>query len=831
MTILADIERKSNDMKRLSALLPRLAGRRASFKIGVVATLAIAVAANVAVLGNLGVMFGKVVPGAGHQNLVEPYFQALDYKAMPASQMGIFRRVYDHLATSLKGRAESATYQMRGSSVQLTDTSHPLRFPYLRVTPSLGTVLGVHVIAGRMLSAADMKTGARPVMLVSEQFANAHFHTAADAVGQSLEMNGVHYRIIGVLPAKLQFPDRSAAHGYRMMGWVPFPPEAARKSANFEFGMHALVRPSKGLSNAGLRRALQNAYSEAQPDYSPSMWNFVDQMHLVPRVAPLAQREFGPLLTQLELLELAALLLLLLVLANLTGLATADALAQRHETATRAALGAGIPRLYLQRLRELIGLGAIGWLLGIGLGWLGSRALAVTIGQAGASVTLSPPVLGLSLAIVFLVCALLSGLGMRRLLKTSELPTDLMSGGHTTGGRGLVRTLRALIALQLAASIVLLVMAGHLQVNVFSLTHDNLGFDLHRRTFISVFVPGNEGDRTEAQFKVWVKKARAFDKRLLARLNNLPGIKSAAILSVAPFSGSSNTSQAGLQPHARKTQRIINVQAISRHIVDALGLQILSGDISPLFHNPAHTVLLDKSAAQQFWPGSTMENDVGRHIYLGGDYLRVVAIVASLHMKAYGSIGGTVFLPFSASSHLGGPQNFIIHSTLPHQLLRKQVARLIKHFNPQAQLEHSLSAAALVASAYAGRARMGRVFGALAVVALFIAAVGLFALLAYRSLVRRPEFAIRGALGATPGRLVGLVAFEAFALWIVGCVIGVPAAYALSLILDSQLPKLGLPAAWVAVAVALGLGITSLIAAAGPARRAARTNPITNLQA
>lgn len=817
-------------MKRLPALLPRLAGRRASFKIGVVATLAIAVAANVAVLSNLGVMFGRVVPGGAHQHLVEPYIKALGLKAVPPSEVGIFRPAYDQLQKDIGNRGQVALYKFTGGKLQLGNSA-PVRFPYLAVTPSLAAVLGIQVSAGRALTRADMKPGATPVVLVSAQFAKAHFGSVDAAVGKTLKLGGTVRRIVGVLPAALRFPGGRITHTYSFEAWAPFPPEPAGPASDMNFDTYALVHPGPGLSDQALHTALVQAYHDALPHYTADARRRMRMAELTPEVASLARREYGDLITRLQLLELAAVLLFLLVLANLGGLTTADALAQRHEMATRAALGAGARRLYLQRLRELAGLGLVGWAIGIGLGWVGSHALAATVGRAGTIAAWSLPVLGISLTVVLLVAALLSGVGLRRLLRPSALPADLMSGGHATGGRGLVRTLRALIVIQLAASAVLLAIAGHLHGNVFSLMHDKLGFDPDSRTFVSISLPGSYGHQTEAQYEAYVHKIRVFDKDLLRELNGLPGIADAAVLSAAPFAGASSTTNSSLQPWGKGPQHVLNIQTVSKRIVAALGLHMQAGNITRLFDGTGHSVMIDATAAGHFWPGSTPGEDIGRHFYLDGTDVRVVAVVSPLRMKAYGSVGDTAFSPLASSRHLsGGPPELVVHGTVPGSALRKQIADAIKEINPQARMERFQPATALIASAYAGRARMGRVFGALAVVAVLIAAVGLFALLAYRSLVRRPEFAIRGALGATPGRLVGHVISEAFALWAVGCVIGVPAAYALSMFLDSRLPKLGLPAAWVAAAVVLGLGVTSLMAAAGPAHRAARANPITHLQ-
>lgn len=814
-------------MKRFApvSFLPKLGGRRASFKIGVVATLAIAVAANIAVLGNLGVLFGQVVPGAVHQNLYEPYFQALDYKAMPASQMGIFRPAYDRLAVSLKGRGETALYQERGAMLSGSASGAPIRFVYLGVTPSLAQVLGVQAVAGRMLDAADSKQGAEPVVVVSARFARARFGDAKSALNRILKFRGKNRRIVGVLPAALDFPP-----GQDTAAWVPFPPEAPGKSGDIEFGMHALVRPAPGLSTRAIRAALDRAYRQSLSDYNPGMLNFIEPMHLVPRVATLAQREYGSVLTQLQLLELAALLLLVLVLANLTGLATADALARRHELATRAALGAGAFRLFSERARELGLLGLLGWGAGVGLGWLAGRGLAATVGQAGESVALSVPVLLLTLCAVLVVTTLLAAAGVRRLRTPRALTNDLMAGGHATAGRGLVRTLRALIVLQLAASAILLVTAGHLRANVFSLTHGDLGFASAQRVFFRVSLPGSEGNQTEAQYQAYVKQAQAFDNRFLERLNKSTGIRSASLITVVPFSGGSATTTAGLTPSSKESQQIINEQIVSKHAVRALGLHVLAGNPDAIFVNSSRAILLDATAAKRVWPDAPVAAVVGRQIYIGSNALHVAAVVAPLRMKPYGSIGGTVFRSFEPSSGLsGGPQGFVVHGALPSQALRKELADLVTQTNPQAKLRDFHSADELIAQAYTARSQLGRVFGALAVIAMLIAAVGLFALLAYRSLVRRPEFAIRGALGATPGRLFGSVFMEAIVLWGIGCVIGVPAAYGLSVFLASNLPELGLPTAWVAAAVAVGLGLIALAAAFVPARRAADIDLAGNL--
>lgn len=805
-----------------------ISSRRLPFKLGVIATLAIAIGANIAVLGNLGVLFGPVVPGAMHRDLIEPYFRASNFKALSSSQLGMFRPIYDGFTRRLQGRADTALYHLGDGEIS-HNGANPQHMVYLSVTPSLAQVLGVQLIAGRMLNADDSLPGAAPVIVISENLADTQFGGPHAALGQMLTMSGKAYRIVGVLPAKLAFPSGDLSQGPAIDAWLPFPPETTGSVGNINFNTHALIYPLGPLSSGTLLSALADAYREALPRYNSGMRGFIQGMDLHPQMTSLAEREYGPVLANLAMLEVAAVLLLLLVLANLSGLATTDALARRQEFATRTALGAGPLRLFAGRVRELLALGFIGWVIGIGLGWLGSHALTATVGQAGGSVVFSAPVLLATLGAVIVIALLLSLTGMRRLRAPGAIAIDISSSQHSTGGRALARTLRALVIVQLVASLILLVTTAHLQANVFSLKHGDFGFTPTQRTFLRVGLPGSNGDQTEVQHEAFVKQAYVFDQTLLARTQALPGVKASAILSLSPFSESVRTGDIRSAPGAKP--QLINIQTVSRDIVPALGLRVLAGNSADIFNGSESALLLDESAARAVWPEIPNTQAVGRDIYIDGKPWRVAAVVKPLRMRPYGSIGGTMFMPMSKPSSLsGGPQRFVVNSTLAPQTLRAELTNIVHQINPQANISGYYTGDQLIEQAYATRDRLTQIFGLLASVTLVIAVVGLFALLAYRALVRRPEFAIRGALGATPARLFTYVLAEAAVLWFFGCMIGLPLAYMLSSELAVRLPALGLIAPWISAAVALALGMAAMAAALVPALRVSHTALAQNLK-
>lgn len=806
-----------------------LRGQRLPFKLGVIATLAIAIGANIAVLGNLGVFFGPVVPGATHQNLIEPWLQPMQFKALSPSSMGVSRPVYDALAAKLQGRAETALFWSLGGTLTRTNGDSK-QLAYIRTTPSLAEVLGVNVIAGRMLQASDSLPGAAPVIVVSENFARAQFGSANSAVGRMLTLNGKATEVVGVLPAALNFPSGSLMENHTSQAWLPLPPEQTGQLSNIQFNMHALVHPLGSLPPGALQAMLADAYQQSLARYNAGMREFIISADMHARVTTLVEREYGPVLSRLQVLGIAAVLLLLLVLANLAGLATADALARRQEFATRMALGAGPLRLFTGRVRELMGLGAAGWVIGIGLGWLGSRALAGMVGQAGSSAVFSAPVLLATIGAVIVIVLLLALSGLTRLRGSGAVASDLTATSHSTGGRRMVRTLRALVILQLAASLILLATAAHLQANVFGLKHNDLGFTPAQRSFFSVELPGSFSNQTEAEYQAYVKTAKQFDRELVARAAAIVGVQQISTIQAVPFANSAETTNITTRPGGKSV--LINTQAVSRDIVAALGLRVLVGDPAPVFApGTASGVLLDENAVQTLWPGSSDSQAVGRDIYMDGKPWRVAAVLQPLRMRPYGSIGASMFTPLSQASALsGGPQSFVVHSALPAQPLHSALETLVRQINPQAKILEFNSASKLIAKAYSGRDRLSQIFGLVALVTLVIAAVGMFALLAYRALMRKPEFAIRGALGATPARLFAYVLVEAVALWMVACLIGLPLAYLLSTELAGHLPALGSIAPWLAAAVALALGAAALVSAVIPALRVSRIELAQNLK-
>lgn len=810
-----------------------LRARRLTFKLGVIATLAIAIGANIAVLGNLGVLFGQVIPGARHQNIYQAYFSSssLGRAVGQLGNLGVPPPFYARFAKAVAARAVTTLYEPGSGDLRNESGSAPEQLNYLTVTPSFLQVIGVQPVAGRDFDRSDVEAGAAPVIMISARVARARFGSASAAIGKLVTLAGTTRRVIAVLPDALVFPAVSPA-----AAWIPFPPlpAAPPMQVYLDFNAETLVRMNGTPDQAAIASALQDALIETLPSVPKGASGMLSQQRLSAQVSTLAQQEFAGVRAPLQLLEFAAAILLILICANLMGLAISDALARRHEFATCVALGAPPLRLYTERLRELLPLTLAGWAIGVALGWAGSRALKTVVGQAGTPMALSLTVLLVTLGAACAVALLLALAGTRRARGSGHMLTDLSSGPRASSSRKVTAELRLLVVVQLVASLALLLTTANLQANVYNLRHENLGFTVEHRTFITISRDNGAQSRsnpTSMQLAEGAKKTAAFNRKLIDRLEATPGIASVASLSSAPPLG--HGTMLGISPSQTGKSQFLIVQEVSRDIVPALGLHTLAGDPAAAFLSQGDAVFIDSAAALRLWPHASPASDVGKTLYTGNagtGKARVSAVVSALKMLPYHSPTGTVFVS-PELLQLGIAMNlFVVQSALPRALLRSTVATQLAKLDPNARLTSFSPATQVVGQAYAARRHLTQVFATVTLVTILITAVGLFALLTYRTLVRRPEFAIRGALGATPARLFRSVALEAGLLWLVGCVIGIPLAYVLSAQLATHLPKLGVLASWLAALMAVALGIAAMTAALLPALCASRTELAQNLK-
>ncbi len=527
------------------------------------------------------------------------------------------------------------------------------------------------------------------------------------------------------------------------------------------------------------------------------------------RLIPLSDVVVGPRTRSMVRMVAAAVALLwLLACANVAGLQAARSIARKNEMKTRRALGASVGRLFGQVLTESLVLAAAGTAVGLGLALFAVQALQSFAGESFprmAEVRIGGPIVGIALAIMAasaLLFTIFSGhshaLQVNREISRRERGRD------------------ALIVAQVALASVLLLGAGLLLHSFLRLQNVDTGFDPDRLLAVHVSLPGPSYTN---QRKV------AFFRNVLQQVSGLGEVEAAAATNIPPFSGDSTANRFRLDGEATSGEfHAAAWRAVSPGFFRTLGVALKRGrlftdrdtDGSP------EVVILTESMARKFWPG---QDPVGRRLLWGksGSPKTIVGIVGDLRDVALDAAPQpTMFRPFAQLAD--SPMTLVIRTKNDSVAATADVRRTIQAVDRDAAIDFQTLRSAMSRTLLGSRASLFSVV-AFAVLAMVIAAFGLYGLISYRVNQRQPEIGMRLALGASPGHVLWSVQRRCLALVGSGLAIGLPAGFALSTLMSSLLyeTRPAQPSAYAMVVMVFAA--VGAAASYGPARRAALMDP------
>ncbi|PYR73447.1 MAG: ABC transporter permease [Acidobacteria bacterium] len=550
-------------------------------------------------------------------------------------------------------------------------------------------------------------------------------------------------------------------------------------------------------------------------------------------VEPVADVVFGPVRTPLYVLFGAVGLVLLVACANVAGLVLARGTGRTREVAVRAALGASEWRIVRLFLAEgvLLSLGAT--LLGCGLAYLGVRAL---LGLAPADIPrlsdvgLDTSVLGatalLSIAVAFVV-GLIPVLQARRFDLNGVLKTE---GTRASEGRGRRHTREALIVAELALSVMLVSEAGLVIRSFSNLLRVDPGFHAGGILKAEYNLPAT---RYPSDFRVWpdFKEQHAFIRALLSRVATLPGVQSAAIAGNHPLDpGFTNSfSVVGREAEAR-TWPEISIRLVTPGYFRTMGVGLARGRLLEDGDTTrgAPVVVVNEAAAARFFPD---RDAIGARLRFWGTSRTIVGIVAN--EKFQGLTKGApiaVYTPMTQTPSAIGAGVLLVRTDADPEALASPVRRVIREIDPELAV-FGVEPFVRTVSRSIGQQRFTMiVLAVFAAVALLLAAIGVHAMFSYAVLRRRREIGIRLALGAAPSAVWRLVVLQGLTLAVIGTVLGVAGALAVSRLVATLLFGVTARDPFTFAAVAALLLIVAGAATLGPARRAARVDPLVVLR-
>ena len=727
---------------------------------------------------------------------------------------------------------DAAIFAQLGVSVS-PNGDHPRLVGAVVASPNLFHLLGVQPMLGRSFVKADADHGAVEVVLLSYAGWQTLFGADPKAVGQRLRIGGHPATIIGVMPPEMRFPQialaqkiafqETARNAMLFEPLVPSERDLKADMGGFNYKAIARLKPGVTLAQAIAELdALQNSYTISA--HLP----FPFGIALTPLTRDVASGVSGAL----WLLFAAVGAVLLIACVNLANLQMARAVNAERETAVRAALGASKTQLVWSRLTESVLLALVGGAAGTGLAFAGVRLLLALVPAAVPrldEVRVNTPVLlfaaGISVvaAIAFGIMPALKSL---RVHPQAALQANSTRTANTQEGR---RTRNAMVATQVACTVVLLIVTSLVLRSFSNLMRQNCGFDSSHITVaqVDLFTPQYDVEGAKGSA---IRLALA--DRTLTALGQLPGVQSVAVTSVTPLTGETWVDNLFRPDHplpAGKEPRI-NVRWINPDYLPTMDSPLVAGrNITAADRANPHVALISARTAREGFPG---ENPVGHTIVdlVPDDKLpvTVIGVVADAHINGLKDDAAMVYLPYWAYTPL--TLSFLVRSSQPSDVLIPEMRRAIWQIDPQLAIPTLESMDDQVRDSVATDRFQAVVLMSFGSSALLLALLGIYGVLAYSVSLRKQEFGIRIALGSGRGALVKMVLLQASYPVLLGAGIGLSMAFVALRWVRSLLYQTP-----VVDPLAIGGSVVLLLAAAVmaalvPACRAASCNPVRALR-
>ncbi|MEN6576588.1 MAG: ABC transporter permease [Phycisphaerales bacterium] len=691
----------------------------------------------------------------------------------------------------------------------------------LMVSDNFFSGLGVRPLLGRVFGMGDDDPDTPPIIVISYAWWERQFDLDPDVLGQSVTLNSSAFTVVGVLPREFRGVGLADAREFNEF-YVPMSAQPLLRpswsTTSFDYlWVHLMARVKPGVSSEQLQAALDVAFAPQAASMMKTPKIEVGDGRAGP-----AYREQNYRKPLLLLLSVAGVVILV-VCANLAGLSLARGAARQHEFAVRASFGSSRWRLIRQSLTENLLLALLGGGFGLLLASWGktvvSRLLAGSPEGLRYDLSLDLRVLVFTLAVT-LVTAVLSGLLPAWRAGQVDPVEDLKSKGST--GTPRLRAGRALVTAQVAFSVLLLGGAGLYARTLINLVHINPGFRTEN-LLLFVLRPYAAGLRAAATTR--------FYESVQDSLNNLPGVRSAALTGGKLLSGMENYgSFFSLPAHPERASDQMGAHwlTVSETFFSTMGIPILLGRgfAAPDTEGAPKVIVVNETFAREYFAN---EYAVGQILKQGdGDWEIVGVCRDAKHTSIKDEVPPTVYYSFRQSEAYDA--YFAIRTALPPLSLVPAVRKAVAAINPNVPLSDVTTQKMVLDKSISQETMFAMLVGALAGLAVLLTCIGLYGLMACNVARRTSEIGIRMALGATRTDVAWPILREVILLVSVGLAIGLPVALALTRFIESQLYGVA-PADPITFVAGGGmLMMVALLSAWVPARRAARIDPMVALR-
>jgi putative ABC transport system permease protein len=782
-----------------------------------VLTLALGIGANSAMFSIVNAVLLRPLPYRDPQNLVMLSEHWPQFPKMTLSYLNY--QDWRDQSRSFEGMGA-----VRNSVVTMTGFAEAERIPSQNVTANLFDLLGVKPELGRTFSAAEDKPGAPAVALISHSLWERRFSSSNSVLGHTIVVDKESYSIIGVMPPDFEVVQQAADVILPFEPWARTLPD----DRSWHPGILPIARLRAGVSLEQARSEITVIAKRLEKQYPETNTN------VTALIAPMQEEIVGNVRPALLVLITAVGVVLLIACANVANLLLVRAAGRRREMAVCTALGARRSDIIRQLLAESVLVAIAGGVLGLVLAWI---AMPLLVRLAGTSlprsndVSVDSYVVGFTAAVA-LLAGILFGLAPARHAWRVDLRETLSETNRSGSVPTVVRTRAALVVSEIALAMLLLVVAGLLFKSFERLSQVSPGFNTDHLLIADIV-------RSATAYRDPNVRLGFFD-RLFEQASALPGVRSVGGVSSLPVTGRGSALHFNIQgrpPRSPQEYTIAGYRVVSAGYLRTLGIPLITGRwIEDHDREGAPAVaVVNSSFARTYFPD---QSPIGQHVQLGAlpdpaiPWMEVVGIVADVKQSLASESSTEMYVPYrQADALLPVTTMSMVLRTAGDPLTQANSLRVLAHGIDPSQPITGIRTMEQNVSRSISEPRFRTVLLAIfAGIALVLAAVGIFGVMAYSVAQRTREIGLRMALGASRSRVLLLILALGAGLTLMGVAIGLVVTFLVTRYLSSLLFNVPPYDPMTLAGVVGGLVIISLCACYLPARRATLVDPIVALR-
>ncbi len=810
----ASVEQLGQDFRFAVRMLRKSPG----FALFAAIALALGLGANAAIFSVVDAVLLRPLPFGHADRLVEVWEDASHMgfpQATPAPANFADWKLRNHVFADMAA--------LKGDLYALTGGGTPEQLEGSPVTANLFPLLGVSPILGRDFTAEEDQPGGPRVVMIGYGLWERRFGADRGIIGRGIWLNNQKYVVVGVMPRGITFPEKSQI-------WVPLalgPREWADRGSHY---LRVFARLKPGVTLVEARGEMAGLAAQLAREYPAT------NTKLGAVVVDLRDQLVGNLKPAIWAVAAGVGCVLLIACANLAGLLLARAAGREREFAVRVALGAGRTRLVRQALIESLLLAGLGGGAGILVAMLALpflRQMVPATLNAWSQLRIGWPLLGFIL-LASALAAILFGTLPALILSRPNLGTALRQGGRVAG-RGSTRARRILIVSEVALAAVLLVGTGLLTRTLWTLAHVPLGFRPEGVMTMRTALPISP----DSAYRSFPARTE-FYQRVLDRVTAIPGVISAGYTTFLPLTNAGGTSGLiveGAAPPPPGQSNDANHRVVSADYFRTMGVRLDAGRFFRDSDGPEAppVAIVNEAMARRYWPG---ENPIGRRFHLGRSveniWFTIVGVVEDVRQMGLDVNGrAEMYFPYTQPGGVVGyttPRDLAVLVKGEPLAYAKSLEAAVWEVDRNQPIANVMPMEDLIADKLLSRQVAVQLLAAFAGLALLLAALGLYGLLAYTVSERRREIGVRMALGARPQQVSLAVLSEGLQLVGAGLILGLAGSWFAMKALKAILYGVAATDAWVLGGSTLVLLLVGLTASYLPARRAAAIDPMTALR-